>query len=371
MPVRTAAETFCTKIQSDMDSLTPSDFQTPTGFLQSLYTDQNLRNGRQEQDDFDSQSGRMVTTYRDFFQRSGTSSVANEAVDGPTNVCTPGTQKPVFTRAFEFDRLRDTFSQKITISDAMMRQYCGGETKGDTVTKIIKSNLNAFYVRINDHLINRFVALAGGRPGGGPILGGSAFVGGNVDATFNSLADVIRQQYEEAEMNDNPFIVGWGLAKEYYRKAEFGCCNNNGVRVDEATAYGRLFKDLSVPRILAPNNNRILTYMPGTFVPMEFNWFKPNSDFSYQPQGESGDSFNFNSNDDLNIQITDNSPNFDVPFTYDLTLRHANCDLNNTWIITMVKTIALLDVIPPDAFSSAGERLAGVNGGMIFNATSV
>jgi hypothetical protein len=371
MPARTLAETFCLKMQSDMDALTPSDFTTPIGMTQSLYTPENLRNGEQVQEEFDEQSGRAVTVYRDFYQRSGPTSVQNIAVNGPVNTCTPGTQKPIFTRSFEFDIARDTFTHKITISDTVMRQYCGGDTKGDRVTKLIKSSLNAMYVRLNDHFVTQFVALAGGYVGGGAVLNGSAFVGGVIDSTINSLPDVIRQEYENAEMNDQPFLVSWGLGKEYYRKAQFGCCNDDGINVNEATNYGRLFKDLSVPRLLTPNTNRLLTYMPGTFVPMEYNWYSANGDFNYKPQGEAGNAFNFNSHDDLNIQIVDNSGLFSVPFTFDVTLRHSNCDLNSTWVITLIKTAALMDVIPPDAFSNAGERLVGVNGGMIFNATSV
>jgi hypothetical protein len=341
--------------------------KTPVGFLQALYTDENLRGGRQEQREYDANAGRAISIYRNFYQRgAGLGGVKNVDIDGAPNLCTPETQKPVYTTQFEFDLARDTFYHKITLSDAQFRTYCNEETKDGELEKIIASNLNDFYLAINRHLLARYVAGVGGFVGGGPVRVGTAFVGGNIDVSLNSIADVVRREFEEMEYSEQPFIVGWNNIKEYYRKGEFGCCNTNvGVDVSAATNYGLFFQDLTVPSVLAPNIQRFLAFQPGHVIPMEFT--RNSGDFLYEPAAEAGSAINFDSMDDVNTTITDRSNNFDVPFEFDLFIRKSNCGLDTQWIITLAKTISLLFAVPSDAFAPS-DRLLGTNGTLLFDA---
>lgn len=368
MAVRTPATTFCTKIERFIGQGNPATMKTPVGFLQSLYTDENLRGGRQEQRDFDANEGRAISIYRNFYQRGSNGGVLNVQADGAPNLCAPGTQKPIYTTQFEFNLAQDTFYHKITLSDAQFRTYCNSETKDSEFEKILASNLNDFYIEINNALLARYVAGVGGYVGGGAVKSGAAFVGGNIDVSLNSIADVVRREFEEMEYTAQPFVVGWNNIKEYYRKGEFGCCNTNvGVDVAASTNYGLFFQDMNVPTVLAPNIQRFLAFQPGHVIPMEFT--RNGGDFQYEPQDERGNSLNFNSMDDVNTVITDRTNNFDVPFQFDVFIRKSNCGLDTEWVITLAKTISLLFAVPTDGFNT-GDRLIGTNGTLLFNATA-
>ncbi|MDW8211872.1 MAG: hypothetical protein RMJ44_12385, partial [Cytophagales bacterium] len=259
--------------------------KTPVGFLQALYTEENLRGGRQEQRDYDINEGRAIAIYRNFYQRGTNNGVFNVQADGAPDLCAPGTQKPIYTTVFEFDLTRDTFYHKITLSDAQFKTYCNSETKDAEFERILASNLNDFYVTINRALLARYVAGVGGYVGGGAIKSGNAFTGGNIDVSLNSILDVVRREFEEMEYSTQPFIVGWNNIKEYYRKGQFGCCNSNvGVDVSAATNYGLFFQDINVPSVLAPNVQRFLAFQPGHVIPMEFT--RNVGDFQYEPVAE-------------------------------------------------------------------------------------
>lgn len=370
MPVRSPATTFCTKIVRIIGQGNPATLRTPVGFLQALYTEENLKGGRQEQREFDINEGRAISIYRRFYQRGtggGSNGILNVQTNGAPDLCAPGTQKPVFQTVFEFNLAQDTFYHKITLSDAQFRNYCDSETKDSELEQIITAHLNDFYVALDRHLITRYVAGVGTYVGGGPIKNGNAFTGGNIDVSYNSVLDVVRREFEEMEYSDQPFIVGWNLIKEYYRKAQYGCCNGNGVDVNASTAYGRFFMDVSVPTVLAPNTQRFLAFQPGTVIPMEFT--SNAGDFKYEPRSETGESINFDSLDNVNTTIVDRTNNFDVPFEFDLYIRKSDCGLNTTWVITLAKTISLLFTVPSDAYNT-GDRLVGTNGTLIFNATA-
>lgn len=369
MPVRSIAQTFCTKIERFIGQGNPATMKTPFGFLQALYTDENLQGGRQEQRDYDANEGRAISIYRNFYQRgAGAGGVLNVQADGSPDLCAPGSQKPIYTTQFEFNLATDTFYHKITLSDAQFRNYCNSETKDSEFEKILASNLNDFYSRINREMLARYVAGVGGYVGGGAVKSGAAFVGGNIDVSLNSIADVVRREFEEMEYSEQPFVVGWNNIKEYYRKGEFGCCNTNvGVDVQASTNYGMFFQDLTVPTVLAPNTQRFLAFQPGTVVPMEFT--RNGGDFMYEPQAERGEGINFDSLDSVNTVITDRTNNFDVPFQFDVFIRKADCGLDTNWVITMTKTISLLFTTPTDAFAT-GDRLIGTNGALLFNATA-
>jgi len=371
MPIRNNALTFCNKIERFIGQGNPATMKTPVGFLQALYTDENLQGGRQEQREFDANEGRAISIYRNFYQRGtggGANGVRNVQTDGAPDLCAPGSQKPIYTTEFQFNLAADTYYHKITLSDAQFRTYCNEETKDSEFERILASNLNDFYLTINRALMARYVAGVGGYVGGGPIKSGNAFVGGNIDVSLNSIADVVRREFEEMEYSEQPFIVGWNNIKEYYKKGEFGCCNANvGVDVQASTNYGLFFQDLSVPQVLAPNVNRFLAFQPGNVIPMEFT--RNGGDFVYEPQAERGESINFDSLDSVNTTITDRTNNFDVPFQFDIFIRKSDCGMDTNWVITLSKTISLLFTVPADGYAT-GDRLVGTNGTLIFNATA-
>lgn len=368
MPIRPPATTFCTKVERFIGQGNPAKMKTPVGFLQALYTEENLRGGRQEQYDYDTNAGRAISIYRNFYQRgTGAGGIQNVMLDGSPDLCAPGVQKPVFQTFFEFNLAQDTFYHKITLTDNQFRNYCNNETKDTELERLIMSNLNDFYVAINNALLVRYIAGVGQYVGGGPVKSGSAFVGGNIDVSVNSIVDVVRREFEEMEYSEQPFIVGWNNIKEYYRKAEYGCCNINGVDVGAATNYGMFFMDLNVPSVLAPNNQRFLAFQPGSVIPMEFT--RNAGNFKYEPQAEVGDSVNFDSLDNVNTTLVDRTNNFDVPFEFDLYIRKIDCGLDTTWVITLAKTISLMFTVPPDAYN-VGDRLSGTNGTLLFNATA-
>jgi hypothetical protein len=369
MPARSIATTFCNKIERFMQQGNPSNMRTQMGFLQALYTDQNLQGGRQEQSDYDANEGRAISIYRNFYQRgSGVGGVQNIAADGSPDLCTPGTQKQMFQTLFEFNLAQDTWYHKITLSDAQMRNYCNSETKDTELQRILESNLNDFYLTLNRAMLARYAAGVGSYVGGGAVKSGAAFVSGNIDVSVNSIADVVRREFEEMEYADQPFIVGWNNIKEYFRKGEFGCCNTNvGVDVQASTNYGLFFQDLSVPTTLAPNTQRFLAFQPGHVIPMEFT--RNGGDFKYEPQAEVGDAINFDSLDSVNTTITDSTNTFDVPFQFDMYIRKSDCGIDSTWTITLAKTMSLLFAVPSDAFT-ATDRLVGTNGALLFDATS-
>lgn len=371
MAIRTNSNTFCNKIERFIGQGNPATMKTPVGFLQALYTDENLQGGRQEQRDFDANEGRAISIYRNFYQRGtggGANGVLNVLADGAPDLCAPGSQKPIYTTNFEFDLEQDTFYHKITLSDEQFRTYCNSETKDSEFEKILASNLNEFYSTINRALMARYVAGVGGYVGGGAIKSGAAFTGGNIDVSLNSIADVVRREFEEMEYSEQPFVVGWNNIKEYYKKGEFGCCNTNvGVDVQASTNYGLFFQDLAVPTVLAPNVQRFLAFQAGHVIPMEFT--RNGGDFLYEPQAERGAAINFNSMDDVNTTITDRTNNFDVPFQFDVFIRKSNCGFDTEWVVTLSKTISLLFAVPTDGFAT-GDRLVGTNGTLLFNATA-
>jgi hypothetical protein len=363
------AKQFCNIVQDFFEAGQPGNVRTPFGMLESLYTSENLAGGVTEIKEFHGNEGRIKALHRKFYQREGTANVINGAV--PT-LCEAGTQKPQFEAIFEFDPVADGSYIQITIDDNEMQKLCAGEGKSEVFAQILASKMNSLYASMNQRAITRSIGFLGSYVGGGALKNGTAFTGSNPEVGLTGLANVVRREFEAMDMTDEPFVVGWNNAKEFYKMAQYGCCNDGGIDLSRATGYGRFFMDKQIPTgfgTTAPNTiHTFLTYMPGAIVPMEFTYNR--EQFKYRPAGAvSGDELRFNTLESFNDTLIDRSGRFDVPMVFDIYVRKLDCDRTVKWVVTIGKLFSVIPTYSPDAFA-AGDPLVGTNGILAFNAVT-
>ena len=364
MGVLSLATTYCNKLQIGFESgLNPSLLQTKRGFLEALMTDVNLSGGVQKQEKFDQNSGIRATVYQNYYRRELETNVKQASVDGQPNICATPAQKAKFQTTFEFDPANTLYYQ-FSITDAQMRQFCANDTKTDDMMMNFASSINAFYDKINTWLFNRYLVLRGTFTDATTVKSGNAFTSGILDVSNNSIMSEMERQFDDMDMNDEPFIVGWNAIKDYYSRGKYGCCNTSqGIDVAAATGYGKFFMDKKVALLQGANINRFAAFLPKTIIPIQFR----NYAGDFEVRGSAAP-LSFNEFQHTNTEIVDYSQNFNVAMPFDISLRYNNCGRDSNWTVTLMKDIDLLVTIPSDSFQ-ATDKMVGVNGAVIFNAT--
>ena len=270
------------------------------------------------------------------------------------DVCTPGT--PFDPRSQDYT-IAQTASKGISISIEDFRNYCEGRSEViskymlDAMDKVREKKSLMLGASIASLVLPYSTSLRAGVPVDSNAAPASVkFFENAATGQISPLGILdVTNEFEEADFDGAPLLVGRGLLRNYAKLAQIACCNDWGQDVGEmgdgAGGDFMYFIDRNLPTTLG-NANAFLALRPGWFQ----QWTQPRYTGQYEI---------FTSEYDYNTTMIDprNGERFDVQS------RLSSCDFGQIDIVVS-QNFDLFSV--PDDIYDAADPLSTYRGSVQF-----
>ncbi len=268
---------FCQTVQQDLADIAGRNYgaiqRTPTGFLSAALSDANT-SGFPEPYMLDMNDGKgKKQVLIEMIQPSSISTIVTE----PGDVCEPGTPKTKTQYLKSITKFAGT--SNLTFTKAAMRRFC--ERPAEWRAKVILSEMDALFRKINQIAIGQYVAGVGGFYGGVAAAKEVQMLE-NTGAIRQSDPNgevAIMQDFQDLGYTMQPILVGAGNLDTYTKLANIGCCNAYGQDIGDTAGSFAYYRDRDVDAVIGDDNN-VLAFTPGAvqFV----SWNENEGDFAME-----------------------------------------------------------------------------------------
>lgn len=169
---------------------------------------------------------------------------------------------------------------------AEVRKYCSEASQtvgvGNPSTPMMREHLkrlmislNGIRVGMNRDLLTQMASNFSPKPGSSAaaknvtLLGKYATGATGVQAPVWDGWNDVMQDYDQAELIDTPYVVGFGNFNRFNTGLGYACCNDAGLDLGTLSSKYRYFKDLTADAIWSANNFGV--FAPGVVQLITFN----------------------------------------------------------------------------------------------------